>query len=106
MATQKHKKGGLLEKLDLQAGNSAIAEWSNADPDKLVRAITATALAGGALRFGYTRDGGAYSLGVYGDGDPYTIYVKPTEDIDAVLDSTTAYFREMVETGSNGAKKR
>lgn len=35
---------------------------------------------GGALRIGLTRDGGALAVGVYGLGEPYTDYVRPTED--------------------------
>lgn len=66
-----------------QAGN--VADWQNVDTTILVWAICVVALAGGALRFGYTRDGGAYAIGVYGDGEPYTEYIKPGEDVNAVI---------------------
>jgi hypothetical protein len=38
-----------------------------------------------ALRFGYTRDGGAFSIGVYTAQEPFTDYIRPGEDIDAYL---------------------
>ena len=61
------------------------ADWGSADGELLKRAIAAVALMGGALRLGYTRDGGAYAIGIYGDGDPFTEYVPPSDDIDEYL---------------------
>jgi hypothetical protein len=50
---------------------------------------------GGALRLGYSRDGGAYAVGVYGDGDPYTLYHPPEDDIDALLAKIENAFSEI-----------
>lgn len=63
-----------------------VPDYMAVDPGKLLRAIAAVALQGGALRLGYTSDGGAYAIGIYGDGEPYTDYVKPSEDLDAYFD--------------------
>lgn len=71
------------------------ADWSEADAGKLVAAISAAAVTGGALRFGYTRDGNAYAIGIYGDGEPYTLFVRPSEDIDGALDSIRAGFEDL-----------
>jgi hypothetical protein len=35
---------------------------------------------GGAIRIGATRDGGAYAIGVYGFGEPFTEYCGASED--------------------------
>jgi len=67
------------------------ANYILADAEMMRYCITAVAAAGGALRLGYTRDGGAYAIGVYGDGEPYTDYVRPNESIDE-------YFRELSES--------
>jgi hypothetical protein len=67
-------------------GSSGGADWNSANAQLLVRAIERVALSGGALRFGYTRDGGAYAIGVYGDGEPYTLYISPRDDINGVLE--------------------
>ena len=61
------------------------ADWAAADPHMLLYAIAAIAARGGALRLGYTRDGGAYAIGIYGDGEPYTEYVRPSEDLNGAL---------------------
>jgi hypothetical protein len=50
---------------------------------------------GGALRLGYSRDGGAYAVGVYGDGDPYTLYHPPEDDIDSLLAKIENAFSEI-----------
>lgn len=76
----------------VQSGNStSTADWATADPRWLAACIAIVAGQGGALRFGYTSDGGAYAVGVYGDGDkPYTDYIRPHEDIDDYLRSLYA----------------
>ena len=51
------------------------SDYASADATLVLQAITLVAKHGGALRLGYTSDGGAYAIGVYGDGDPYTEYV-------------------------------
>jgi hypothetical protein len=44
-----------------------------------------SALNGGAIRIGLTRDGGALAIGVY-QGENYgTEYVRPDEDLDTVV---------------------
>lgn len=67
-------------------GNVEVAEWGDCEPSKLVAAVSAVAKAGCAIRFGYTRDGGAFAIGIVGDGEPYTDYVRPSEDIDLYLE--------------------
>lgn len=71
------------------------ADWGSCDPEKLQAAVVAAGNIGGALRFGYTSDGGAYSIGIYGDGDPYTHYVRPDEDIDGTLRDLAEYFEAL-----------
>jgi len=69
----------------LRSSSRGITDWGNASAELVVRAIERASFTGGALRFGYSRDGGAYSIGIYGDGDPYTTYLKPNEDMDVWL---------------------
>jgi len=66
-------------------GGGNVADWGSVDAGIIQRAIATVAKAGGALRFGYTRDGGAYALGVLGDGDPYTEYLRPGDDVEQYL---------------------
>ena len=42
-------------------------------------------LVGGAIRFGYTRDGGAYAVGLYYGGETCTEYIRPGEDVEQAL---------------------
>lgn len=62
-----------------------IADWANASALALQGAICAVAFRGGALRLGYTRDGGAFAIGIYLGNDSSTEYVRPDEDIDIYL---------------------
>lgn len=68
-------------------GNAEIADWSNADPVKLHRAVCNIAGTGGAVQFGYTKDGGSFVVRIVGDGQPFNEYVRPSEDINVYLDA-------------------
>lgn len=73
-------------------GNRVPADWAGADPQLVLDLISAVASQGGAVRFGYTRNGDAYAVGYLGDGDPYTEFVRPSDDLAAYLtDSRKAW---------------
>jgi len=74
-------------------GQGNTADWASANPALIVSAIAAVSFAGGAIRFGYTRDGGAYAIGILGDGEPYTEYVRPSESIDEYLAALVEQWR-------------
>lgn len=62
------------------------ADWKSIDGEAISAAISALGSIGGAIRFGYTRDGGAYAIGVYGlEVQPYTDYLRPGDDVSAYL---------------------
>jgi len=67
-------------------GTGESADWANADAARIASAICAVTKHGFAIRFGYTRDGGSFAIGIVGDGEPYTEFVRPTEDVDLYLD--------------------
>lgn len=69
-----------------------VADWGSADPKILLRAVETLANRGGALRLGYSRDGGAYAIGIYLSNDRYTEYVRPHEDINYYLQSLVEDF--------------
>lgn len=75
-------------------GHVDAASWSDAHSELVVRAISAVAATGGALRFGYTQDRGAFAIGVLGDGEPYTDFVRPSEDINLYLAGLAEDFEE------------
>jgi len=75
-------------------GDGFNADWATANAGKVLDAIGAVAITGCAIRFGYTRDLGAFAVGIVGDGEPYTEYVRPTEDIDLYLDGLISDFRD------------
>jgi len=66
-------------------GTSGPADWGSVEPQSVLRAIEVVARKGGALRLGYTRDGGAYAIGIMGDGEPYTEYLRPSDDVGEYL---------------------
>jgi hypothetical protein len=66
-------------------GTSETADWSSASSSLVVAAIRAVAARGGALRFGYTRDFGAFAVGIYDGEESTTEYIRPSENIDFYL---------------------
>lgn len=91
------KAGSTSRQTSLRASivESRKADWESCDAEQLRTTIAIVAKVGGALRLGYSRDGGAYAVGVYGDGDPYTLYHAPDEDIDALLAKIENAFSEI-----------
>lgn len=70
------------------------ADWTSADGKLVVAVIGKIGSLGGAIRFGYTRDGGAYSVGLYLDDDSETFYFPPGQDINENLQA----FLQKLET--------
>lgn len=66
--------------------------YGSVDADFLVETIECVAAAGGALRFGKTRDGTGLAIGIYGDGSPYTLYCGPGDSLSEVLSAIRAGF--------------
>jgi len=65
----------------------APANWEDVSADAIRHAVAQVGSLGGALRLGYTRDGGAFAIGVYGvETEPYTDYLRPGDDVEAYLD--------------------
>lgn len=85
-----------------------MASWSEASPDLVVKAIEAACSVGGAIRFGYSRDGGAFAVGIYGDGEPYTDFISGVEKIDDYLEDYIALYDDIRSQGviTPKAKKR
>lgn len=61
---------------------NSVADWVGVDIDLLQQVIATITATGGAVRFGYTRDGGAYSVGIYGDGKPFTEFCPADADVE------------------------
>lgn len=81
------------------------ADWASVDADLLRAVVAAVAAKDGALRLGYTSDGGCYAIGIYGDGAPYTEYVRPKDDVEGFLGELGEYFTDK-ERESKGSTKK
>jgi hypothetical protein len=72
-----------------------VADWGSITPKILVDLVQVVSGLSGAVRFGYTRDGGAYSVGIYLDDDRETFYYKPSDDLDDAIASLTEMLRSV-----------
>jgi hypothetical protein len=70
-----------------------VADWGSVTPKVLVDLVQTVASMGGATRLGYTRDGGAYSVGIYLDDDRETFYCRPSDDLDDFVTRLTELLR-------------
>ena len=77
------------------------ADWRTVNNTAIVAVIQAAAEVGGALRFGASRDGGAFALGVYGDGpDVYTLYAGSAEEMEEHITHLSDVFYDIaIEEG-------
>jgi hypothetical protein len=81
-----------------------VADWESADSELLKKTIATAGIHHCALRFGYSRDGGAYAIGVYAGNDYFTDYVRPGESIDDYLRDLCEVLAEY--TGEKAPEKR
>lgn len=104
MASKSSRGDTPLKSRGIRRGSEGVADWETVDATSVVRAIAAAGITGGALRFGYSKDGGVYSIGIYGDGAPYTEYVKPSESVEDTLRLITELFEGIADDLKKAAK--
>lgn len=85
---------------------SNVADWASANAEIFLGLVAIASQKGAAIRFGYTRDGGAYSIGLYVGGDYFTDYLRPEEDLDEYIRELTESFREFDPAVSDPPGKR
>lgn len=68
------------------------ADWEGADPKQLLRLVCSVGVQGGAVRYGYTRDGGAYSVGIYMGEHSKTYYCNEKDGINELLQELCSFF--------------
>jgi hypothetical protein len=93
------KRANKRERSKQQRGRRATASTScdlrGVDWRVVAAAIVSFAEAGGALRIGLTRDGGAIAIGCYLGDDYATEYIRPSENFtDAVQEIAEAWLPE------------
>jgi len=74
------KGNRLRQRMEAQAATNQ-PDWGRIDADLLWKVIQATTSDDGAIMFGYSRDGGAYSVKVYDGGDPMKEYFHRDEEL-------------------------
>jgi len=72
-----------------------VADWRQCDGDVLSRAVAAVTSSGAALLFGYTRDGGAYSIVFLNGGVQKKEYVPATADITEFMRGVAEDYEEV-----------
>lgn len=80
-------------------GSAGVADWGGATATLLVKLVETVASRGGAVRFGYTRDGGAYAVGFYYGIDHETAYCRPGEDLDDFMKEWIEFYENLPNTG-------
>lgn len=77
------------------------ADWAAVSSDAIRDCIAQVGAIGGAIRFGYSRDGGAYAIGVYGlEAQPFTDYLRPGDDVAHYLDTLADDARQALHSSS------
>lgn len=75
-----------------QEAGSAAEMLADLDPRTVQTLVVAAVTAGGAVRIGATRDGGAVAIGVYHGEVYFTDYVRPSESLEDYMRDLSASF--------------
>lgn len=81
-------------------------DWAIANSGNLQQLITTVASRGGAIRFGYTRDGGAYAVGLYYGSESKTVYCRPGEDLEAFLEEWRQFYEDLPNTRGKSPEEK
>jgi len=92
-STRKQKAAAKKALPTVGAGRGGAADWGGANAGLMLQLVCFVGDAGGAVRYGYTRDGGAYSIGIYLGEDSKTYYGNEADGIDELLTELVEYFR-------------
>lgn len=71
--------------------STAGADWGTADARWLAACIAGISAVDGAIMFGYSRDGGAYRVIVYLDGDSAKLWWNGDCDVNIELEALWTY---------------
>lgn len=85
-AVTKARDGAIKSGRGRKAKNTEKADWSKISDETLGAFVRLMVSKGDAVRIGYTRDQGAFAVGVYVDGESDTEYIRPQEDLVAELE--------------------
>lgn len=60
-------------------------DWGSVEPAVIAKLIELVTGRGGAIRFGYSRDGQAGAIGVYYGDQRDTVYIRPNQDFSDAI---------------------
>lgn len=90
MGDKNHGKRGAKRRYS--QGGGATVNWSDVGGEAIKGVLAAVTATGCAIRFGYSRDQGAFAIGIVGDGDPYTVWAANLEELDIKLEALEQAF--------------
>lgn len=73
-------------------GGQATRDWGDSDPVRLHSLVYRATCAGAGVLFGTTRDGGALVVTIYVDGEAEKEYLRPSDDLDEILEDLALSF--------------
>lgn len=74
-------------------------DWGAVDPARLSELIRLITGRGGAVRFGYSRDGNAGSIGIYYGDERNTLYIRPNEDYENCFRAIEQIYEQLPFSG-------
>lgn len=98
MGKDKNQQQSVFGMLKKPSAVAAGVDWSLVPEEKIIELIGIATSRGGAVRFGYTRDGGAYAVGLYYGGEHSTEYIRPSDDVSSRLDEFIGTYQKLPDT--------
>lgn len=86
------KLAGFRQRMGGAGADTGRANYETATAAWILAAIVAVTKEGGAIQFGYSKDGGVYSVVILMDGEIERNYVKQSEGIDEFCEQLYSVF--------------
>lgn len=80
----------LNELLKTRPGGAGRADWGSCDPRWMGAVIVLVTKLGGAVSFSLSRDGGAFGLTIFSNGEKTALWFNGDADLDTELENVVA----------------
>jgi hypothetical protein len=86
-AKEKRREGGGSARLQAARGNAGagLADWGSVNPAAVVGLISVVTATDAMVSFSYSRDGGAFCVSIYDNGDKERFWIPCNADVEAEL---------------------
>lgn len=94
-SSDRKRAGGKSPRLEQMrgSGKQTVADWASVNPAIMMALISVVTAADAMVSFSYSRDGGAYCVSIYDDGDKERFWIPCSGDVEEEIRQILAFWQ-------------